>query len=356
MLRESVAAPGARRLPSLGLTDARQRPLRDLRISVTDRCNFRCVYCMPKELFGRDYAFLDHEKLLSFTEIERIARASVGLGVRKLRLTGGEPLLRRGIEELISELAKLRTPDGQRVDLALTTNGSALPVKAESLKQAGLNRVTVSVDSLREDRFQSINDVRFPLSRVFDGIGAAEAAGLGPVKVNAVIKRGVNDDEVLELAEYFKGTGRTLRFIEYMDVGSSNGWEMADVVPSAEIVARIDAVYPLEPLPATHPGETAKRWRYRDGTGEIGVISSVTGAFCGTCSRARISAEGKLFTCLFATAGTDLREILRSGATDADLSRALADVWGSRDDRYSELRAAGVVSDGPRIEMSYIGG
>ena len=356
MLKDASAAPGARRLPSLGLTDKRQRPLRDLRISVTDRCNFRCVYCMPKELFGRDYQFLDHDQLLSFTEIERIARAAVKLGVRKLRLTGGEPLLRRGIEELITELAKIRTPDGERVDLALTTNGSALPVKAEALRLAGLHRVTVSVDSLREDRFQAINDVRFPLSRVFAGIEAAEAAGLGPVKVNAVVKRGVNDDEVLKLAEHFKGTGRTLRFIEYMDVGSSNGWEMADVVPSAEIVRQIDAVHPLDPLPATHPGETAKRWRYRDGSGEIGVISSVTGAFCSTCTRARVSAEGKLFTCLFATAGTDLREILRDGATDTHLEAALAGVWGVRDDRYSVLRAQGVVADGPRIEMSYIGG
>ena len=356
MLQPPAAVPGVRRLPSLGLSDARERPLRDLRISVTDRCNFRCVYCMPKELFGRDYQFLDHDQLLSFTEIERVARAAVGLGVRKLRLTGGEPLLRRGIEELIAELAKLRTPEGDPVDLALTTNGSALPVKAEALKRAGLHRVTVSVDSLREDRFQAINDVRFPLSRVFAGIAAAEAAGLGPVKINAVVKRGVNDDEVLDLAEHFRGTGRTLRFIEYMDVGSSNGWEMADVVPSAEIIRRIDTVHPLEALPATHPGETAKRWRYRDGSGEIGVISSVTGAFCGTCTRARVSAEGRLFTCLFATAGTDLREILRGGATDAELSDALAGVWGSRDDRYSELRARGVIADGPRIEMSYIGG
>ncbi|WP_449280477.1 GTP 3',8-cyclase MoaA [Leucobacter sp.] len=347
----------ARRLPATGLVDARRRPLRDLRISVTDRCNFRCVYCMPKEIFGRDYRFLEHEQLLSFPEIVRVARIAVGLGVRKLRLTGGEPLLRKGIEELIAQLAALRTPQGAPLDLALTTNGSALPVKAEALRRAGLQRVTVSVDSLIESRFQAINDVRFPLSRVFDGIAAAEAAGLGPIKVNAVIKRGVNDDEVVSLAEHFRDTGRTLRFIEYMDVGSSNGWALDDVVPSAEIVRRIDEVHPLEPLPASHPGETAKRWRYRDGSGEIGVISSVTGAFCGSCTRARISAEGKLYTCLFASSGTDLRALLRDGSDDERIAGALTGVWRERDDHYSELRARGAQADaGSRIEMSYIGG
>ncbi|PRI10674.1 GTP 3',8-cyclase MoaA [Leucobacter massiliensis] len=358
---ERPARAAIRRLPATGTRDARGRALRDLRISVTDRCNFRCVYCMPREIFGRDYQFLDGDQLLSFEEIVRIARIAVGLGVRKLRLTGGEPLLRRGIEGLIAELAALRTPEGEPLDLALTTNGSALPVKAAALAEAGLRRVTVSVDSLSEQRFQAINDVRFPLSRVFDGIAAAEAAGLGPVKVNAVIKRGVNDDEVEALAEHFRGTGRTLRFIEYMDVGTSNGWVLDEVVPSAEIVARIDAIHPLEALPASHPGETAKRWRYRDGGGEIGVISSVTGAFCGSCTRARISAEGRLFTCLFASSGTDLRALLRDGSDDARLTAALAGLWNERDDRYSELRASGAAAapgpDAPaRIEMSYIGG
>ncbi|QIK62502.1 GTP 3',8-cyclase MoaA [Leucobacter viscericola] len=359
MSKNSVPTPRSRQLPSTGLLDARQRQLQDLRISVTDRCNFRCVYCMPKELFGRDYQFLERSELLTFEEIERIARVSVGLGVRKLRLTGGEPLLRRGIEDLVSKLAALRTPDGERVDLALTTNGSALPVKAQALREAGLQRVTISVDSLKEDRFQAINDVRFPLARVFDGIAAAEAAGLGPIKINAVIKRGVNDDEVLALAEHFRGTGHTLRFIEYMDVGTSNGWEMADVVPSAEILSTINAAHPLEPLTPSHPGETAKRWRYVDGGGEIGVISSVTGAFCGTCTRARISVEGKLFTCLFATEGTDLRALLRGGADDEALAAALTGIWNARDDRYSELRARLSIPGSParqRIEMSYIGG
>lgn len=356
---DSADARRPQRLPSTGFLDARQRPLQDLRISVTDRCNFRCVYCMPKELFGRDYQFLERSELLSFEEIERVARVAVGLGVRKLRLTGGEPLLRRGIEDLVTRLSVLRTPDGEPVDLALTTNGSALPVKAKALRDAGLRRVTVSVDSLKEHRFQAINDVKFPLARVLEGIAAAEAAGLGPVKINSVIKRGVNDDEVLALAEYFRGTGHTLRFIEYMDVGSSNGWEMADVVPSSEILHTINDVHPLESLEPSHPGETAKRWRYADGNGEIGVISSVTGAFCGSCTRARISVEGKLFTCLFASTGTDLRSLLRSGADDEALAAALTGIWTARDDRYSELRAQPSSPDflaRQRIEMSYIGG
>ncbi|MBL3686481.1 GTP 3',8-cyclase MoaA [Leucobacter zeae] len=354
----------AARLPSTGLSDRRGRALRDLRISVTDRCNFRCVYCMPKEIFGADYRFMERDELLSFDEIVRIAAAAVALGVDKLRLTGGEPLLRRGIEELIGRLAELRTPDGRKPDLALTTNGSALRVKAGALRAAGLDRVTVSVDSLDEGRFQAINDVRFPLHRVFDGIAAAADAGLGPIKINAVVKRGVNDDEIVPLAERFRELGHTLRFIEFMDVGASNGWELGDVVPSAEIVRRIDAVHPLEPVSASREGETAQRWRYRDGTGEIGVISSVTGAFCGTCTRARVSAEGRLFTCLFASSGYDLRELLRgsadaAGATDAELRDALSGVWGRRDDRYSELRSAlppEAARDRERIEMSYIGG
>lgn len=349
---------GARALPSSGLADRLHRPLRDLRISVTDRCNFRCVYCMPKEIFGRDFQFRERSELLTFEEIERLSGIAVSLGVRKLRITGGEPLLRRGIETLIEKLAALRTPEGHEVDLALTTNGSVLPLKAQALADAGLKRVTVSLDSLREERFQAINDVNFSVARVLDGIEAVRDAGLGPIKVNAVIKRGMNDDEIVELADYFRTTGDTLRFIEYMDVGASNGWRLDEVVPSAEIVERVNAVWPLEPMAPAHPGETAKRWSYLDGAGEIGVISSVTNAFCGSCTRARVSAEGKLFTCLFATEGTDLRALLRDGSNDDAVTAALAGVWRGRDDRYSELRAALTPLGGnpERIEMSYIGG
>lgn len=347
----------AAQLPSTGVRDTRDRALRDLRISVTDRCNFRCVYCMPKEIFGRDYAFMERSELLSFEEIERLAAAAVSLGVDTLRITGGEPLLRRGIEDLIARLAALRTPDGRRPNLALTTNGSALRVKAAALKAAGLDRVTVSIDSLDDARFQAINDVNFPVSRVLDGIAAAADAGLGPIKVNAVITRGINDDEIVPLARYFRDRGTTLRFIEYMDVGSSNGWVLDEVVPSAEIVAMINAVFPLEPVAASRPGETAKRWRYRDGSGEIGVISSVTSAFCGDCTRARVSADGKLYTCLFAREGFDLRALIRSGVDDAELRATLARLWSVRDDRYSELRASlPNVPQPERIEMSYIGG
>lgn len=353
-------AGGASRLPSTGtLIDQRDRPLRDLRISVTDRCNFRCVYCMPRAVFGRDYAFLDRDELLSFEEIERIARVAAAHGVRKLRLTGGEPLLRRGIEELIARLAALRTPEGKRLELALTTNGSALAVKAQALKDAGLDRLTVSVDSLDDELFQKMNDVRFPVSRVLDGIDAAHAVGIGPIKLNMVVKRGLNDGEIEAMATRFKDTPYTLRFIEYMDVGTSNGWSLDEVIPAAEIVERISALYPLEPLGATAQGETAKRWRYRDGGGEIGLISSVTNTFCGTCNRARISTEGKLFTCLFATEGHDLRALLRGGADDDELSAAMASIWGGRDDRYSEIRSSltpELRAARPRIEMSYIGG
>lgn len=312
---------------------------------------------MPKEIFGRDYAFMERAELLSFEEIERVATAAVSLGVDTLRITGGEPLLRRGIEDLIARLARLRTPDGRRPNLALTTNGSALRVKAAALKEAGLDRVTVSIDSLDDTRFTAINDVSFPVSRVLDGIAAAAEVGLGPIKVNAVITRGVNDDEILPLAEYFREHGNTLRFIEYMDVGSSNGWVLDDVVPSAEVIARINTVHPLEAVAASRPGETAKRWRYLDGAGEIGVISSVTSAFCGDCTRARVSADGKLYTCLFAREGFDLRALMRSGVDDAALRRSLAELWSARDDRYSELRATLPSSPEPeRIEMSYIGG
>lgn len=339
-------------------TDRLGRPLRDLRISVTDRCNFRCVYCMPKEIFGRDYAFLERDELLTFEEITRLARVAVAHGVQKLRLTGGEPLLRRGLEELVQMLAELRTPEGDPLDLALTTNGSALSAKARALHEAGLGRVTVSLDSLDDARFRSMNDVNFPLHRVLDGIEAAAEAGL-PIKINMVVKRGQNDQDILPMAAHFRGTGHVLRFIEYMDVGSTNGWRLDEVVPSDEVVARIDAQFPLEPVGAARAGETAARWRYADGAGEIGVISSVTHAFCRDCNRARISTEGRLFTCLFASTGTDLRAMLRSGCSDAELSAALAGIWAARDDRYSEVRSLLTPTARAarrKVEMSYIGG
>lgn len=342
--------------PAAALLDARSRPLHDLRISVTDRCNFRCVYCMPKEIFGRDFAFRERSELLSFEEIERLARVAVSLGVHKLRLTGGEPLLRRGIVDLVGMLSKLATPEGKPVDLAMTTNGSALPVMAQQLKAAGLRRVTISLDSLDDARFKAINDVNFPVSRVLQAIDAAEQAGLGPVKVNTVLKRGVNDDEILSLAEHFRGTGQILRFIEFMDVGTTNGWKLDAVVPSSEVVSHINERWALEPVVKTEPGETANRWRYADGAGEIGVISSVTNAFCGNCSRARVSAEGQLYTCLFAGSGYDLRALLRGGADDEELAEALTGRWRKRDDNYSELRAALTPGNRKRIEMSYIGG
>ena len=360
----TAEAPRARRLPSTGtlpetLTDAFARPMHDLRISVTDRCNFRCVYCMPKSVFGRDYAFLEHDELLSFDEITRLAGVAVAHGVRKLRLTGGEPLRRRGIEQLIERLAALRTPEGEPVEIALTTNGSALAVKAATLAAAGLTRVTVSLDSLDDAVFQSMNDVRFPVDRVLAGMQAAHDAGLGPIKVNMVVKRGLNHHEVLPMARHFKDSPFTLRFIEYMDVGTSNGWRLDEVVPSAEIIEVIGAELPLEPVGASAPGETASRWRYVDGGGEIGVISSVTNAFCGTCNRARISTEGKLFTCLFASEGHDLRALLRGGVDDEGLAAAMASIWGARDDRYSEVRATltpELRAARPKPEMSYLGG
>ena len=338
------------------LGDARGRPLHDLRISVTDRCNFRCVYCMPKEIFGRDFVFRERSELLSFEEIERLARVSVSLGVTKLRLTGGEPLLRRGIVDLVAMLSKLRTPEGKSIDLAMTTNGSALPVLAPALKEAGLNRVTISLDSLDDEKFKAINDVDFPVSRVLHAIDVAREVGLGPVKVNTVVKRGVNDSEILSLAEHFRGSGSILRFIEYMDVGTTNGWKLDEVLPSSEVVAMVNKRWALEPVSKTEPGETANRWRYKDGAGEIGVISSVTNAFCGNCSRARVSAEGQLYTCLFAGSGYDLRQLMRDGISDEDLAKALTGHWRKRDDNYSELRAALTPGNRKRIEMSYIGG
>ena len=330
--------------------DTLQRPLRDLRISVTDRCNFRCVYCMPKEVFGRDYRFLPRRELLSFEEIERVARVFVELGVNKLRITGGEPLLRRDLEVLIGQLAAI--PDD--LDLTLTTNGALLAQKAQALADAGLTRVTVSLDSLDDEVFRAMNDVDFPVARVLAGIDAAAVAGL-PVKVNVVVKRGLNDGSVLDVARRFRGTGHTVRFIEFMDVGATNGWRLDDVVPAAEIVRTIGAEFPLEPVESAYRGEVAERYRYLDGAGEIGVIASVTQPFCGDCTRARISADGKLYTCLFAVRGHDLRAVLRSGAGDAEIEQAIGEVWTRRTDRYSELRTeeTGALR---KVEMSYIGG
>jgi cyclic pyranopterin phosphate synthase len=329
--------------------DTLARPLRDLRISVTDRCNFRCVYCMPKEIFGRDYQFLERSELLSFEEIERLARIFAGLGVEKIRLTGGEPLVRRNLEQLVAMLAAI-----PGLDLTLTTNGSLLAGKAPALKEAGLQRITVSVDSLEDDVFRTMNDVDFPVERVLAGIEAAAAAGL-PVKVNMVVRRGLNEQSVLPMARYFRESGHVLRFIEYMDVGHTNGWRLDDVVPAAELVGQISEEMPLEPLPPRYPGEVATRYRYADGGGEVGVIASVTKPFCGACTRARLSADGSLYTCLFATQGHDLRASLRGGASDKEIAAALAGIWRVRDDRYSELRSAETLGL-PKVEMSYIGG
>ena len=339
-------------MPTLEPTrDTLGRPLRDLRISVTDRCNFRCGYCMPKEVFGVDHAFLPRAEILDFEEIERVVRASVDLGVRKVRLTGGEPLVRRHLERLVGMLA----PIPEIEDLTLTTNASLLAGKAQALADAGLDRLTVSLDALDDATFMRMNDVGFPVSRVLDGIAAAKAAGLASVKINSVVRRDLNEHAILDLAEHFRGTGMTVRFIEYMDVGHTNGWRMDDVVPAAEVISRIDARWPLEPVEPEYRGEVAQRYRYRDGGGEIGVISSVTQPFCGDCTRARLSADGSLYTCLFATAGHDLRGLLRSGATDADLAAAIRAIWTRRSDRYSELRSLDTVEI-PKVEMSFIGG
>jgi cyclic pyranopterin phosphate synthase len=336
------------------LLDRLGRPLETLRVSITDRCNFRCVYCMPKEIFGREYAFLERRELLSFEEIARVVGLFARLGVRTVRLTGGEPLVRRNVEHLVELLAGLETPTGERLELALTTNGSLLPQKAEALAAAGLDRVTVSLDSLDDEAFGALNDVDFPVARVLEGIDAAAAAGL-PVKVNAVVKRGANDGDVLALAERFRGSGHVLRFIEYMDVGSTNGWRLEDVVTAEEIVRTISERWPLAPVQAERPDATARRWRYVDGAGEIGVVASVTQPFCGGCSRARLSAEGRLYTCLFAARGHDLRAPLRLGASDEELIDRLRSIWTRRTDRYSELRTA-ETAPLPKVEMSYIGG
>ncbi len=334
-----------------GLNDLLARPVRDLRISITDRCNFRCTYCMPKEIFSRDYEFLERDLLLDFDEITRLVRLFGDKGVNKIRITGGEPLLRRGVEELIAMIAGVDGID----DLTLTTNGALLARKAESLAAAGLDRVTVSLDSMDDAVFMAMNDVGFPVQEVLDGIEAAAAAGLKPVKVNMVVKRGVNDGSIVSMARHFRGTGHILRFIEYMDVGTTNGWCLDDVVPSKEVVGQINAVFPLEPIEANYTGEVAQRYRYVDGGGEIGVISSVTQPFCGDCTRARLSAEGKLYTCLFATKGTDLRALLRNGTTDEELGILIDEVWSQRSDRYSEIRSS--QTDGlEKVEMSYIGG
>ena len=337
-----TAAPAAR--------DRLGRALRDLRISVTDRCNFRCVYCMPKEVFGKDYQFLERSQILSFEEIARLARVFRGLGVEKVRLTGGEPLVRRRLEQLIEMLALI-----PGLVLTLTTNGSLLKRQARALKDAGLQRITVSLDSLDDAVFQRMNDVDFPVAGVLEGIEAAAAAGLAPIKINMVVKRGENEDSILPMARFFRGTGHILRFIEYMDVGHTNGWRMDDVVSAREIVAMIDREMPLEPVDPNYTGEVAERWRYKDGSGEIGVIASVTQAFCRDCTRARLSTDGKLYTCLFATAGHDLRALLRGGASDADIRMAVSGIWSKRTDRYSEVRTAQTVKL-QKIEMSYIGG
>ncbi len=330
--------------------DVFRRPLRDLRVSVTDRCNFRCVYCMPKEIFGKDYAFLPQKEVLTFEEIARLVRIFVELGVQKVRLTGGEPLVRRDVERLVAMLSPIAD-----LDLTLTTNGSLLAAKAEALAEAGLKRVTVSLDSLDDATFKKMNDVDFPVQRVLDGIAAAEAAGLAPIKVNMVVRRGLNEESVLPMARYFRGTGHVLRFIEYMDVGTSNGWRLDDVVPAREIIATIGKEFPLEPVTPAYRGEVAGRYRYRDGAGEVGVISSVTQPFCADCTRARLSADGSLYTCLFATQGHDLRAMLRGGKTDEDIRAAVLAVWAAREDRYSELRSADT-NGLKKIEMSFIGG
>jgi cyclic pyranopterin phosphate synthase len=348
----SAGLPAVDHTPSADgvLRDTLGRPMRDLRISVTDRCNFRCVYCMPREVFGRDYAFLDHADLLSFEEIARTVRILREHGIEKVRLTGGEPLLRRKIEALIEMLAAI-----PGLDITLTTNGALLEKKAQSLYDAGLKRVTVSLDSLDDAVFKAMNDADFPVAKVLDGIAAASAAGLAPIKINMVVKRGLNDGSIVSMARHFRGSGHILRFIEFMDVGHTNGWRMENVVPSAEVVARIDAEFPLHAMDANYSGEVASRWLYADGAGEIGVISSVTQAFCRDCTRLRLSTDGKLYTCLFGTHGRDLRAQLRGGRSDEEVSRFVAGIWQARGDRYSEIRSTETVGL-EKVEMSYIGG
>jgi GTP 3',8-cyclase len=334
----------------MSIIDTMQRPLRDLRISVTDRCNFRCVYCMPKEIFGPDYEFLNRSQILTFEEITRLARVFVGHGVKKIRLTGGEPLVRKDFPELIAMLAEI--PD---LDLTMTTNGALLPKFAQQLKDAGLKRVTVSLDSLDNEIFKSMNDVDFPVEKVIEGMDAAAAVGLTPIKVNMVVKRGVNESSILPMARFFREKGYILRFIEYMDVGSTNGWRMDDVVSAKEIVSIINAEMPLEPADPNYRGEVAERWQYKDGGGEVGVVASVTQAFCRDGNRARLSAEGKLYTCLFAIKGHDFRDLMRGGASDEEISQLITNIWGKRADRYSEIRSENSIPL-PKVEMSHIGG
>jgi cyclic pyranopterin phosphate synthase len=348
--------------PSGLLADALNRPLRDLRISVTDRCNFRCSYCMPKSIFDRDHAFLPQAELLSFEEITRLARLFVAHGVDKIRLTGGEPLLRKHLEVLVAQLAELRTPEGQALDLTLTTNASLLRRKATALKAAGLKRLTISLDALDDTVFRAMNDMDFPVADVLDGLEAALEVGFADVKVNMVVKRGTNDHEIVPMARHVRdryGSAVSLRFIEYMDVGATNGWRMDEVLPSAEVLQRLQQYFDLQPRSAARPGETAERWAYADGRGEVGFISSVTQAFCGECNRARLSTDGKVYLCLFATQGHDLRGPLRAGASDEALARAIGGIWQGRTDRYSQLRSLGqapVPAQAPKVEMSYIGG
>jgi len=355
------AIPARLTAPTGVLSDTLGRPLRDLRISVTDRCNFRCNYCMPSEIFDKDYAFLPQSSLLSFEEITRLAKIFVAHGVEKIRLTGGEPLLRKNLEVLIGMLAKLQTPEGKPLDITLTTNGSLLAKKARSLKDAGLQRVTVSLDALDDAIFRGMNDVDFPVADVLKGIEVAHQVGLAPIKINMVVKRGTNDDQILPLARHFRHTGAVLRFIEFMDVGATNGWRMDEVMPSRQVIERLNEEFPLAAIDPNYSGETAERWRYLDGGGEIGVISSVTQAFCGECNRARLSTEGKLFLCLFASQGHDLRALLRGNHGDEQIAAAVGPIWQARGDRYSELRAALPPDASPqgsakRVEMSYIGG
>ena len=339
--------------------DSRGRILRDLRISVTDRCNFRCTYCMPKEVFNQNYPYLSHKELLSFEEITRLTSIFSTLGVEKIRLTGGEPLLRKNLEVLIEMLSQVRSPGGKALDLTLTTNGSILRKKAAALKSAGLQRLTISLDGLDDAIFKKMNDVDFPVADVLDGIAAAQEVGFENIKVNMVVKKGTNDHEIVSMAKHFKGSGVILRFIEFMDVGSSNGWNMAEVLPSQEVIARINDVFPLEAIEANYTGEVAQRWRYVDGSGEIGVISSVTQTFCHECTRARISTDGQMYLCLFANEGFDFKTLLRSGKSDLEIANAIMNTWAGRDDHYSEIRGSNTnnQSTGSRkVEMSYIGG
>lgn len=338
--------------------DTRGRPLRDLRISVTDRCNFRCTYCMPKEIFDKNYPYLSHNELLSFEEITRLTTIFTSLGVEKIRLTGGEPLLRKNLEVLIKMLAKIKSTAGEPLDLTLTTNGSILRKKAAALKAAGLHRLTISLDGLDDAIFKKMNDVDFPVTDVLDGIAAAQESGFTNLKVNMVVKKGTNDQEIIAMAKHFKGSGITLRFIEFMDVGSSNGWDMSEVLPSKEVASRINEVFPIEPIEANYPGEVAQRWRYVDGSGEIGFISSVTQTFCHECSRARISTDGQLYLCLFANEGFDFKTLLRSGKSDLEITNAIMTTWSRRNDHYSEIRGSNTIDPKGirKVEMSYIGG